>query len=194
VETRELTSERKIKANRVNAQASTGPKTLHGRTRSAKNALRHGLSVPVLYDPKLSEEIEALAQEIAAPNADAEILQLARQVVQTQIDLRRVQSARHSILVQTVSDPYFDTQANRRKKAFLLKHLFTKKAPQVATEFITRFVTSIPQGPEKLAAIVHEGRNKLMAIDRYERRALSRRKIAIRAFDEARRRKSSDSD
>jgi len=42
-----LTSDRKIKANRANARMSTGPKTRHGRARSAKNAFRHGLSLAV---------------------------------------------------------------------------------------------------------------------------------------------------
>jgi hypothetical protein len=33
--------------------------------RSARNALRHGLSLPVYADQALSEEVEALAREIA---------------------------------------------------------------------------------------------------------------------------------
>jgi hypothetical protein len=38
-----VTSERKIRANRANARASTGPKTARGRSRAARNALRHAL-------------------------------------------------------------------------------------------------------------------------------------------------------
>jgi len=41
-----LRSDRKIKANRANARASTGPRTARGRARAARNALRHGLSLP----------------------------------------------------------------------------------------------------------------------------------------------------
>ena len=36
-------SEKKIEANRRNAQLSTGPKTLEGKERVARNALKHGL-------------------------------------------------------------------------------------------------------------------------------------------------------
>ena len=45
-----------------------------------------------------------------------------------------------------------------------------------------------PQGEEKFAYILSDLTPMLVAIDRYERRALSRRKFAIRDFDAARRR------
>jgi hypothetical protein len=60
-----MISARKVSANRANARASTGPKTASGRARAARNALCHGLSLPVYSDPALSEELEALAREIA---------------------------------------------------------------------------------------------------------------------------------
>ena len=43
-----------------------------------------------------------------------------------------------------------------------------------------------PEGAEKFAFIISDLASKLSAMDRYERRALSRRKFAIRAFDAAR--------
>ena len=62
-----MTTASKIHANRANARASTGPKTADGRARSARNALRHALSLPVCSNPALSEEVETLAREIAGP-------------------------------------------------------------------------------------------------------------------------------
>jgi len=42
------------------------------------------------------------------------------------------------------------------------------------------------EGEEKLASILEEKISEFAALDRYERRALSRRKAAIRNFDAAR--------
>jgi len=93
-----LTSDRKIKANRANARASTGPRTSRGRTSAARNALRHGLTLPVCSDPALCEEVEVLAREIAGPDANATLQELARRVAEAQVDLCRVRYARHQLL------------------------------------------------------------------------------------------------
>jgi hypothetical protein len=186
-----VTSERKIRANRANARASTGPHTIRGRARVARNALRHALSLPVCSIPALSEEVEALASKIAGPGANAETQELARRVAEAQIDLRRVRSARHQFLVDTLSKENYESYANMRMKVKLQRALLRPNPPDISTEaleFATS--TSTPQGPDKLATILSGEAKKLLAMDRYERRALSRRKFAIRAFDAARRRSS----
>jgi hypothetical protein len=43
-----------------------------------------------LVHSSLSEEVQALAREIAGPGANAETQELARRVAEAQIDLRRV--------------------------------------------------------------------------------------------------------
>ena len=173
-----MTSERKITANRANARASTGPKTGRGRARAAQNALRHALSLPVYCDPALSEEVEALAREIAGPGANAEIQEIARRIAEAQIDVRRVRYARHQFLSGRLNDRYYKSRASTRKKAQVICSLLRANA-----------LTSTPQGSDKFAIILLQEAKQLHAIDRYERRALSRRKFAVRAFDAARRRK-----
>jgi hypothetical protein len=54
-----------VEANRANARRSTGPKTAAGRVKAAQNARRHGLRIPVLSNPTLSDEVEMMAQKIA---------------------------------------------------------------------------------------------------------------------------------
>jgi hypothetical protein len=178
-----LTSDRKIKANRANARASTGPKTAQGRARAARNALRHALSVPVCSNSVLSEEVEALARDIAGPAANTETQELARQVAEAQIDLRRVRYARHRLLSDCLSDPYYESHANTRMKFKVICRLLSSKAPDMSMEALEKFVTSTPQGSHKFATILPQEAKQLLAMDRYERRALSRRKFAIRAFD-----------
>jgi hypothetical protein len=55
-----VTSPAKIRANRQNARRSTGPRSASGRRRVAKNALRHGLAVPVALHPAANEAAERL--------------------------------------------------------------------------------------------------------------------------------------
>jgi hypothetical protein len=185
-----MTTANKIKANRANAIASTGPKTARGRARSARNALRHALSIPVCTDPTLTEEVEDLAREIAGPNATAAIQTLARAVAEAQIDLRRVRYARYQLLARSYHDPQYISLADIREKVRLVRTLLRPKAPALppaALSYVKNWKTA---GPEKFTAILSEECKKFIALDRYERRAVSRRKFAIRAFDEER----SDSD
>src|SRR6516162_2707802 len=163
-----------------------GPRTTGGRARAARNALRHALSLPACSNPALSEEVETLAREIAGPGANAETQELARQVAEAQIDLRRVRYARHQFLSDTLSNQDYDSDANMRMKVKVLSALLRPNPPDMSTETL-KFVTSTPQGPHKLATILLQEAKKLLAMDRYERRALSRRKFAIRAFDAANR-------
>ena len=182
-----MTSDRKIKANRANARASTGPKTARGRARAARNALRHGLTLPVSSDPALSEEVEALAREIAGPDANARIQELARRVAEAQIDLHRVRYARHQFLSNALSAPYYESRASARAKLRLMCRVLRPNAPEISMAALTKFLTSTPQGPEKFATILSQESKRLLAMDRYERLTLFRRKVSILALDEARR-------
>ena len=59
-------SERRVAANRLNAQKSTGPRTAAGRAASRFNALRHGLCARVVLLPGEDRRIyEAFAQHFA---------------------------------------------------------------------------------------------------------------------------------
>jgi hypothetical protein len=135
-----MTSTRKINANRANAQASTGPRTGQGKVRSALNAYRHGLSLSVTSNPVLAEQVEVLTRKFVGNSTDPEIVQLAHEVAEAQIDLLRIRWARHDLLARDHGD-----------------------------------------GTGGEAAM------QLIRLDRYEQRAWSRRKFAIRAYDLARR-------
>jgi hypothetical protein len=63
-----MAAEKQIAANRQNAQKSTGPQTEHGKRKSRRNAVRHGLTAETVIDViEEAADYEALA---AAINAD----------------------------------------------------------------------------------------------------------------------------
>jgi hypothetical protein len=129
--------------NQLNARASTGPKTAAGKATVARNALSHGLSLPVLSDPAIAPEVVELAgrieQSVVGQSLDGEHHELACRIAETVIDLRRVRVAKHPLSAEMAADP------------------------------------------ENCL----EPLNQLLRLNRYERRALARRKRAIRAFDDA---------
>jgi hypothetical protein len=184
-----LSSPCKISANRANSRASTGPKTAAGRNRSGKNALRHGLSLPVSLDPQLAEEVEGLAREIAGPGANAEVQDRARAVAEAQIDLRHIRSARHQFLCRALNDPHYDSRGHDRQNLQHLGRILRGKSPDMSEAQLNQLALSSLDDPTKLATFLSQEAKSLLAMDRYERRALSRRKFAIRSLDEARRRK-----
>jgi hypothetical protein len=79
-----------------------------------------------------------------------------------------------------LSDQYYDSHANARKKLAVLGRLLGKNAPDVPLDALVKFVTSVPEGPHKFATILSQEAKQLLRMDRYERRALSRRKFFIR--------------
>jgi hypothetical protein len=183
-----VTSARKLMANRANARGSTGPKTARGRTRAAQNAFRHGLSLPVCSDPALAQEVEALAREIAGSDVRAEIQELARRAAEAQIDLRRVRYARHRLLSNAFGNPFYESRADTRMKMAVLSRLLRPRAPDIPIGALSAFLTATPKGPQKFAVILSREAKQLLAMDRYERRALLRRKVALRALDDMLRR------
>lgn len=95
--------------NRLNARASTGPRTAGGKARVARNALRHGLSLPALSDPGFAPEVVQLAhliaQSVVGRSLDGERHELACRVAATIIDMRRIRLAKLPLVAAMEADP-----------------------------------------------------------------------------------------
>jgi hypothetical protein len=104
-----MTSPAKIRANRRNARRSTGPRSRAGKAIAARNAHRHGLTLPVLADPSLARAVVALARAIedsvTGRAAGAPGHALACRIAEAMIDLRRVRLAKLPLAAALDADP-----------------------------------------------------------------------------------------
>ncbi len=86
----------RVRANRLNALKSTGPKTRAGKVRVSRNALVHGLASCQL-ERQSSELIEQMTLLLVGAVSDENIIAAARKVAEAQYDLIRVRMARLEI-------------------------------------------------------------------------------------------------
>ena len=185
-----MTSEKQWRANQANAKASRGPKTTAGKARSAQNAQRHGLSIPVSKEPSLSIQAEEIAQKLAGPDPDETLLDRARAVADAQVDLNRVRARRNALVARLLADPQYKPLSTYKKQVRIMR-MIDRVERIFGKPFDLDDIGPLPNPKPlddqlKFATVMEDRARELAALDRYERRAISKRKSAIRAFDQAR--------
>jgi hypothetical protein len=174
------------KARRLNARKSSGPKTETGKSRVSRNALTHGLSIPFGLLPNASGAIDRLAFAILAsinlPESDPRAWQIACVFAEAQLDLERIRSFRKKALSEPIVKFVVPTLKEFRKLLSASKRI---EDPEEAVDYVIdnsreRVELNSPPLPERYKLLA----SRLQRLDRYERRALSRRKNALRLLSE----------
>ena len=166
-----MTSERQITANRINAKKSTGPKTSLGKSRASANSARHGLGGANFGDNGLAE-VERLAKAICNGESDPFRYEQALIIAKSQILLARIRAARITAIERTRDLPSA-IEGQPLISKVLSNHASeasdsADRPPGEVLDEVKCFILSLPE---------------LLSLERYERRALSPRKRAIRRFD-----------
>jgi hypothetical protein len=99
-----MTSSSRLKANQKNAQKSTGPRSIEGRKRSSKNALKHGLSKGQNFDADHVQKVEFLTRKLCE-GRDDQCMELARELAQAQIQLNYIRSLKLACFKSDLTKP-----------------------------------------------------------------------------------------
>jgi len=206
-----MTSPKKVAANRINGRKSRGPRSGAGKARASRNARRHGLAAfSGNDDPAKAEQIEQMVDAICAGDDDPLLRQQAAAVAENQLWLSCVRAEKVA-LIKRLRDPTAFTLARdiriaRAKARIRLVDIADRQLAAIH-ELIkkTRAAGHDPERepmPRKLETAwpppwvqevsedverdeyeaMREGVCDLMRLLRYEQRAWSRRKRAVRAF------------
>jgi hypothetical protein len=136
-----MTNERQIAANRQNARNSTGPKTEHGKRRSRRNAIRHGLAaetiIDVLEDRATYKALQRAIHSDYHPRSNFE-LQLVGRLVSLLWRLRRanaIESGMLAIQADVRRKRIADERSIDRERLKPFYELIPTLAPKAQTEF-----------------------------------------------------------
>jgi hypothetical protein len=177
-----MTSERKLRANRENAKRSTGPRTAAGKARAARNARRHGLSVPITSDQQLTAEANDLARRIAGDRSSPHVVKSSRPVAEAELDILRARRFRLELLRSAFPG---QTTASLPAPPELAQDPLRPNDGVIISPSDRQNSAGWRFGEYDVLAVANLTK-QLQLADRYERRASSRRKFAIRDFDAVR--------
>jgi hypothetical protein len=159
-----MASQKKIDANRRNGCKGQGPLTAAGKRRSRVNAYKLGLSIPIIADQALHEDVLNIARGIAGPHEA--LMEPALVIAETELMLQRIKQARLAAFTIAMNE------IDQRNK------------PPAASNAVSLDGGGGAQGPTADAFVV--ALPLLQRIGRYERSAYSRHKKALARLNDLR--------
>jgi hypothetical protein len=183
-----MTSRKKRATSQANGSKSRGPKTKTGKTRSSQNALRHGLSVVNRHHPAHGGEIRRTAEAICEGDTEGPWFGPAVVIAECQLVLRciemekafRIERLRDSSTYPFSTPVLVGALHKLRRSCIEFREI---KARLIAAE-----KTKSQRPPRKAKpdrselAALRLAMPDLVPLERYERRAWSRQKRAIKEF------------
>jgi hypothetical protein len=195
-----MSSQAQVAANRANGRKGRGPRSAAGRTRASRNALRHGLAAISRHNPAYFPEIGRMASAYCEGDTDPLLFEQALIIAESDIILICL-GAERLAAIERMRDPdaipFSDSKASlarararfaqaKRAYAQLVK---AKQAKAGSTSDTGKASISAQKnkGPHPPAQrdecdAMCRAAPDLTRLERYERRAASRRNRAIREF------------
>jgi hypothetical protein len=192
-----MSTERQTEANRANAKKGSGPRTEKGKQASRTNSFKHGFSSANFGVS--SAEVRQIAAAICQDDPASKRYEQALIIAESELAIRRIRAARIGALREIPRPEIFIT---------VLEKAYTGDSRPLArflrrqSGALRRIVRDISEGkPRNLvdaciacgfppfeenyseADLVARAIPVLRKLDRYEQRAMSRRRRAIQMFD-----------
>jgi hypothetical protein len=203
-----MTSAKKVAANRINGRKSRGPRTGAGKARASRNARRHGLAAFNNKDPVMAGRVKQMVDAICQGDDDPLLREQAVAIAESQLWLECVKAEKLA-LIERLRDPTAYTLALNIRLACARARMrlfdVADRQQKIIDDLITK-TKAAGRDPEREPLPPHieaawprpsfrsedaerdehealcEGIGDLVRLLRYERRAWSRRKRAVRAF------------
>ena len=202
-----MATEAQIAANRRNANRSTGPRSAAGKARVARNAFRHGLAARLVAGTPSAARVRQLADALlgAGPHSE-ESRALAWIAAEAQQAIEQATDARSLIFKRTAPTVQPIRTAGARKNLEQIKRTIAGLEAPAAELVGQRTLRSWADfvafkeaeesawqphtEAERQAVILAEVAPRLLRLDRYQKRALSRRRRALRDLQDLQHRDS----
>ena len=181
----------RVRANRLNAKKSTGPKTVAGKQRSATNAILHGFSAKT---PEFSPhpEINRFVELICEGDERLQVIEAAREVAEAQCELNAIRQYKLILQALKAKQHSVPLPGSELLGDPIIMEFLDYMAPGEPADF------GVPQKADHrlhkriLNFIFRQARRskdpdtERFKLERYERMGLQRRLAAIEKLDQIR--------